>query len=249
MKHAKIEAFNLTDAWYKCLRKIWDEGDIELITDGSEVSEMKKLNVSVEIINPEIRPILSDYAPNNITYVNEYFLRYLWTNSCTEDEHYTYGSRLREPVDQIQALIDRIVENPKTRQLTLVVRRPEDIFKTAPLIDGKQVLDQDGNPVKWEPPCLTIMDFEVMNNLIHLTGYFRSWDCYGGFPINLAGIQLLLEGICNAVNNSGSEVYGTGKQIWHCKNLHIYSRQFPFIKKFFEVKQKERNVKGWDKRE
>ena len=244
MKHVKIEAFNIPDAWYKCLRKIWDEGDIFNVGYGSEETETKKLNINVEITNPEHRPLIDENAPSDMNYVNEYFLRYLYLDVRQPEEHYTYGSRMRTPIDQIEQVIKRIIESPKDRQITVVVRRPQDILKFAPLIDGKQVLDERGNPVKWSPPCLTVLDFEVLDETIHLTGYFRSWDVIGGFPANLAALQLLLEAIVDEVNNRADMGYKTGKQIWSCKNLHIYKRLYPWVKTFVTVKQKERNVKG-----
>ena len=34
-------------------------------------------------------------------YINPYALQYLWADVKEEDEFYTYGSRLRDPVEQL----------------------------------------------------------------------------------------------------------------------------------------------------
>ncbi len=44
-----------------------------------------------------------------------------------QDETYTYGSRLREPVDQVEEAIKSYVKEQRDRQVTMVVRLPEDI--------------------------------------------------------------------------------------------------------------------------
>ena len=249
MKHVNIKSFDIPDAWYQCISTIWKEGDFFIVGHGSEETETKKLNVTVEITNPEHRPLIDEKAPSNMNYINEYFLRYLFLDARQSDEHYTYGSRMRSPVDQIEGVIKRIVENPKDRQLTVVVRRPYDILKFAPVINGKQIVDEKGNPVKWSPPCLTILDFEVLDEVIHMTGYFRSWDVVGGFPDNLAALQLLLEGVVSEVNKRSGLEYRSGKQIWSCKNLHIYKRLYLWVEEFVTVKPRERMVKQEQKKE
>ena len=44
-----IKAFDCPDAWYKVLNEIWYNGDRFEVGYGSEASETKKLNLSIEI--------------------------------------------------------------------------------------------------------------------------------------------------------------------------------------------------------
>ena len=53
MKHVKISAFDCPDAWFKALSHIWKEGDIFRVGFGSEETETKKLNLSIEITTRE----------------------------------------------------------------------------------------------------------------------------------------------------------------------------------------------------
>jgi hypothetical protein len=49
MKHVKITAFDLPEAWFQALTHIWNEGDIFKVNYGSETTETKKLNLTNEI--------------------------------------------------------------------------------------------------------------------------------------------------------------------------------------------------------
>jgi thymidylate synthase len=106
------------------------------------------------------------------------------------------------------------------RQCTVVIRRPEDIVK------GKCK----------DPPCLTMIDFEIINGKLCATVYFRSWDAFAGLPLNIAGLQMVFEFMASEI---GVE---TGMIILHSKNCHIYKRQYPLVEEIVEQK----NVK--DKR-
>jgi len=136
-------------------------------------------------------------------------------------ETYTYDSRLREPVDQIQHFIERYVEEPQDRQLTMVIRQPQDIHKT---LAG----------MKHEPPCLTVMDTELLDGKMHLTCYFRSWDAYAGLPANVAGIQVFNEALVGELNARAGTNYSTGELVFHSKNCHIYSRLYDLVEELIE---------------
>jgi hypothetical protein len=81
-KHIKISAFDCPDAYFKVLTAIWREGDIFKVGFGSEETETKKLNLSIEVTNPENRPLTSDKAPCDFKYVQGYALEYLWCGEC-----------------------------------------------------------------------------------------------------------------------------------------------------------------------
>jgi thymidylate synthase len=148
-------------------------------------------------------------------YVQWYALKYLWSG-IIEDETYTYGSRLRKPIDQVEEAVKRYLEEPADRQITLAVRLPEDILKHM-------------NDQKHEPPCLSLIDTEILDKRLHLTCYFRSWDAYAGLPANIAGIQLFNEALVSEINRRGNLDLTTGKLVFHSKNCHIYERQFKLV--------------------
>jgi thymidylate synthase len=230
LKYSKISAFDCPDAYFKVLNGIWKEGDDFLVGYGSEVTETKKLNLTIEIMHPENRPLVSDKAPCDMKYVQWYALTYLWCGEGKQDEIYTYGSRLREPVDQVEEAIRNYVKEQRDRQVTMVVRLPDDIYKINPKTKERH-----------EPPCLSLIDTEILDNKMHLTCYFRSWDAYAGLPANIAGLQLFNEAFVAEINERGKLDLETGKLIFHSKNCHIYQRQFNLVKELFEPKASSKN--------
>ena len=227
MKHVKVTAFDCPDGWFKTLNSIWREGDAFQVGYGSEKTETKKLNLTLEITHPENRPLVSDKAPCDMKYVQWYALTYLWCKEGKQDETYTYGSRLREPVDQIEEAIKRYTKEQKDRQVTMVIRFPEDILKVSPKTKEKH-----------EPPCLSLIDTEILEGKMHLTCYFRSWDAYAGLPANIAGIQLFNEAFVSEINSRGNLNLETGKLIFHSKNCHIYKRQYKLVEDLLSPQNK-----------
>jgi thymidylate synthase len=224
MKHVKITAFDCPDAWFQALRYIWIEGDVFKVGYGSEITETKKLNLTLEITHPENRPLVSDKAPCDIRYVQGYALEYLWCGEKHEFETYTYGSRLNHPVNQIEEAVKRYAQEQWDRQVTMVIRLPEDIHKNL----------QSNR--RHEPPCLSLIDTEILDGKMHLTCYFRSWDGYAGLPANIAGLQLFNEAFVKDVNRLGNLQLETGKLIFHSKNCHIYQRQFKLVEELLKPK-------------
>ena len=229
MKYIVIQAFDCPDAWYKVLHEIWCRGDFFEVGYGSERSKTKKLNLSIEIAHPENRPLVDDRAPCDMKYVQWYALKYLWSG-VIEEETYTYGSRLREPVDQVEEAVRRYLEEQGDRQVTLAIRLPEDI---------KKRLDEREER-KHEPPCLSLIDTEIYDNQLHLTCYFRSWDAYAGLPANIAGIQIFNEALVSEINRRGNLGIKTGKLLFHSKNCHVYERQFKLVEDLLKPKEDSR---------
>lgn len=236
MKRSNIKAYDIPDAWYKNLKEIWFNGDMYPVGYGSEETETKKMNVSIEITNPEVRPLTHEKAPCNKKYVDEYALKYLFSDFI-EKETYTYGSRLRDPIDQIEEAMKRFLDSYFDRQVTALIRKPEDILKTVTLKEEKK-------ETKHAPPCWTIWDLEILREKddklkMNSTSYFRSWDAYAGLPANIAGIQILSESFVNILNGKGRELrkdwedVSTGAMTFHSKNCHIYERQYKLVEDMF----------------
>jgi thymidylate synthase len=225
LKHIKISAFDCPDAWFQTLNIIWNQGDIFNVGYGSEETETKKLNLSIEIAHPENRPLVADKAPCDMKYVQWYALTYLWCGEGKIDETYTYASRLREPIDQIEEAIKRYAIEKQDRQVTMVIRLPEDIKKL-----------RQNTKERHEPPCLSLIDTEIIDEQMHLTCYFRSWDAFAGLPANIAGLQIFNEAFVSEINSRGNLDLQTGKLIFHSKNCHIYQRQYKLVEEMLSPK-------------
>ncbi len=75
---------------------------------------------------------------------------------------------------------------------------------------------QPSDMILRDPPCLRHIDTRIQDNKLHFFVYFRSWDLWGGFSANLAGIQNLKEYMASEI---GVE---DGEMIVESKGLHLY---------------------------
>lgn len=232
MKYVFVEAFDCVDASWKSLNAIWFQGEHFNVGNGSEEGDTKKLDISIHISHPENLPLVGDFSPTDMKHVQEYGLTYLYSDFLGEHP-YTYGWRLQHPVDQKEELIKAILKNPNNRQLTMTIRIPEDAYGINPVTKEKH-----------EPPCLTMMDFEVLNGKVNLTCYFRSWDAFAGLPENIAGIFLYLQAFVADVNERLPEdkQLKTGEMMFHSKNCHIYKRQYKLVEEIFSSKEDSRRM-------
>lgn len=201
----KIEAVDIPDAWFQCISKILDVGFKYEIQHGSYVGQTRLEfdNVVVEIkgaykepydlMLPDIPSHLNIPNPVANGYVEQY-LPYLMTDHIEPTEQYTYGSRI---YPQIPYWTEVLKRTPGTNQAVLQVARTDDY----------QLED---------PPCLRHIDMRVKDGKLIFYPYFRSWDLWGGFPANLAGIAVLQKSMADDI---GVDI---GPIIASSKGLHIY---------------------------
>ena len=196
-----IEARDLSEAWFLCLRKTLTEGYDYKIDRGSYAGQRRKeLDfVAVQIMNPGTRPLVPTTPqgvppPTSMEYIEDY-LPYLMTAHRRKGEQYTYGQYLEE---QIPKVIDMYKNDGyDTNQAFMAV-------------GGKESIALD------DPPCLRAIDTRIRDNKLKFVVYFRSWDLWAGFPSNLAGIQLLKEYMAGEIGVEDGEILALSK------GLHLY---------------------------
>ncbi|MFH1388352.1 MAG: thymidylate synthase [Patescibacteria group bacterium] len=238
-----FEATTLGDAWYQILYKIMDQGRDYLIDKGSfEGRQRLGLSVIVEIKFPGKKPLapimpegMDVSIPTTEEDINEYST-YLMTAVRQPHEHYTYGEDLHWLIDWV---IDYYKKNGYgTNRCYMTVGRPETVFFYDQSVDysdvifvqervsgkqpkpvlGRQITNQwnkdPGN--KPSSQCLRGIDTWIDNEKLHFWAYFRSWDHWGGFPVNLGGIQLMKEHMAGEIGVQD------GVLIASSKDLHLY---------------------------
>ncbi len=201
-----IRARNLPGAWFKVNKEILQDGVEFRVGRGSEKSLTKKIAVALEVTHPEERPLVADRAP--VSNLDKYALENLFAKE-EQDYDYTYGSRLRSDYDQVEKVIDKFKEEPKDRQNIMITRKVEDLENE-------------------NPPCLTVVDLEILDGELISYSYWRSWDAHAGLPANLGGLQLLMEFMAKEIG------VDTGRMVAFSKNLHLYERQFEFVEDMLE---------------
>ena len=196
-----IEARDLSEAWFLCLRKTLTEGYEYKISRGSYTGQHRKeLDfVVVQVRNPGTRPLIPGTPqgvppPTSMEYIESY-LPYLMTAHKGEGEQYTYGQYLENQIPEVIRMYKE--DGYNTNQAFMAVG------------DDQSILLPD-------PPCLRAIDTRIRDNKLNFMVYFRSWDLWAGFPSNLAAIQLLKEYMAGEIGVDDGELIASSK------GLHLY---------------------------
>ena len=209
MKIEFIEARDLSEAWFLCLRKTLEDGYKYKIERGSYTGQYRKeLDlVVVQVSNPGNRPLTPDVpqgvpTPTTMEYIESY-LPYLMTAHRAEGEQYTYGQYLEKQIAEVIKIYNK--DGYNTNQAYMAVGDSQSIFLA-------------------DPPCLRGIDTRVRYGKLHFITYFRSWDLWAGFPSNLAAIQLLKEYMASEIG------VGDGELVAISKGMHLYEYSWELAK-------------------
>lgn len=209
MNISKIEARDLSEAWFLCLREILLNGYVYKIERGSYVGERRReLDFAlVHVKNPGSRPLIPDVplgvpAPSTMEYIENY-LPYLMTAHKAEGEQYTYGQYLEKQISEVIKMYRE--DGFNTNQAFMAVGDAQSIFLS-------------------DPPCLRGIDTRIKDGHLNFIAYFRSWDLWAGFPSNLAAIQLMKEYMAEEIGVADGEI------IVMSKGLHLYEYSWELAK-------------------
>ena len=201
MQISVVEARDLPEAWFLCLRRTLAQGREYTIDRGSNVGQRRKeLDfIVLQVRHPGNRPLVPDVPsgvppPSSMEYVENY-LQYLLTSFKADREQYTYGEDLEQQIPELIRIYKESGHN--TNQGFMAVGSRESIRLS-------------------DPPCLRGIDTRVANGRLHFIVYFRSWDLWAGLPSNLAGIQLLKEYVASELGVEDGELIALSK------GLHLY---------------------------
>lgn len=217
-KHSII-ARDLPDAFFQALRTVYFVGTDYTIERGSFKGAVRRQldYITIHVLNPYVWdsqgfPLIPTPAegsnkipPISKEYIHDY-VHYIISGAKSENEQYTYGERILEN-GQLTAVIDMLRENPATNQACIQIGKPSDINLP-------------------DPPCLRTLDFFVKDRVLNTFAYFRSWDCWGGLPANLAGLSVLSALIAQEANLE------LGEMVINSKGLHIYNYAFEVAKQW-----------------
>ena len=201
-----ITAWSLDEAWWRCIREILMYGKDFKIDSGSyEGQYRKELDfIVVNILKPSMRPLSPSVpdgtpAPTNDDYIQNDYLPYLMTSAKKPGELYTYGEDL-EP--QMYKAIDMYKKGGhRTNRASMVVGNRDSID-----LEHSQ--------------CLRQVDTRIQGGALHFFVMFRSWDMYGGFPVNLGGLQLMKEFMASEIGVNDGEIVAV------TKGLHLYDHHW-----------------------
>jgi thymidylate synthase len=186
-----IEAIDLNEAWWRCMKEVLAVGREYVIQKGSfEGHKRKEFDlVTIRIECPGIRP-LTPITPPGVTppcdmaYIEGEYLNYLMSEYVAPEELYTYGQDLGY---QIPKVIEMLKKTPQTNTACMSV-------------GSRLSIDLEHSQ------CLRLVHCQVKEGMLHFIVYFRSWDLWGGFPANLAGLQLVKEHMAREIGIADGEL-------------------------------------------
>ncbi len=247
LKPLHVEATSLSDAWFQTLYRCIEKGRTFDIDRGSfEGQKRHEFDfITIHIKHPETVPLLPHVNPalgfpNPVEedYLDEY-LPYLMTGEVKEGESYTYGQRickypLKFLLDDYRKETEIFIQDEELwKDRNIVVETENGLalnqmelmiwsYKNKGYRNNQMIL-QVGHPTDMtliDPPCLRHIDTRVQDGKLHFFPYFRSWDLYGGFPANLAAIEMMKQCCANAIGVENGEIIASSK------GLHIYDYVF-----------------------
>ena len=108
MKLTVIEARDLSEAWFLCVKKCYEEGYEYTIGEGSYAGQKRKEfdMVTIHVKHPDFRPLVPDTPPGippptSIDYVEQDYLPYLMTSKKKVGELYTYGEDIEPQLHHV----------------------------------------------------------------------------------------------------------------------------------------------------
>ncbi len=242
-----IDATTIPDAWFQVVYKCVEAGRDFIIDRGSYEGEKRLEfdYITVHIKKPGERPLLPQIPghynlPNPVDddYLTDY-VPYLMTGELKPGESYTYGQKICKyklpgKINETYAsneckdiLIQEkeVWDDPKiiiaengdlyVNQMELLIW----IYKNKGFRNNQMVM-QIASPddiILQDPPCLRSIDTRIQDGKLHFIIYFRSWDLWGGFPANLAGIQTMKEYMAAEIGVEDGEIIASSK------GLHLYN--------------------------
>ncbi len=208
-----IKERTIEDAWRSSMWCCVRNGYAYRTRVGSYTGQLRKqLDYVVMIIEqPYTRPLAVSLpensgipAPTSEEAIQQYFYEYLATDTKAAGEDYTYGQ-------YIAGQTDRLIE---------ILNTSEGMTNQACMNVGNEASINLA-----DPPCLRVADFKVVNGLLQLNVYFRSWDLFAGFPQNIGGLQLLKEYILTHLNFKVDD----GPIVAYSSGAHIYEQYFSLV--------------------
>ncbi len=242
-----IKATSLSDAWFQTIYRCVEQGRHFIIDRGSFKGQQRREFdfVTIHITHPasipllpKVNPVLGFPDPVEEDYLDDY-LPYLMTGEEKEGESYTYGQRI------CKCDLEYLPDDYKTMKEILI--QEKDIWENKNILikennryflnqmemmiwtyknsghRNNQMIMQVGSPsdmVLIDPPCLRHIDTRIQDGRLHFFPYFRSWDLFGGFPANLAAIEMMKQYCAEQIGVENGEIIASSK------GLHIYDYVF-----------------------
>ncbi len=198
--------------------------------------------LNATVLNPELDPMIHQAFPGGIDELKEYVMELKgfkdhWVKNMNDPDdtrwEYTYHGRLQRygswkerveekgnmlrkdvgfQVDQIEHVIQKLVDQPYTRQAQMITWMPNHDLRV------------------YDPPCLQSLWYRIMEDeegiqWLNCNIRFRSNDAWGASFMNMFGfIRFNREVIADEVARRSGKELRLGRMNWQADSYHIYGR-------------------------
>jgi len=163
----QVVAPSIPRAWPLILDKIMQFGTLKESEYGEK---QKELLCFTSIITDDSATDWNRFFP----FTREEMLAYVpqvTTALDIEGVEYTYGQRLRKPIDQIAYLVEKLKTAPHSRRLVACTWKTEHDYNNT------------------NSPCLVLVQLNVVEDKLFLTAFFRSNDMFAAWPKNAFALR------------------------------------------------------------
>jgi len=236
-----VSESSLAKAYEAALVKLYNEGTrfkTQYDKPGDPLSLDCTMNITV--LDPESDPMIHHGFPGGIDDLKEYVLELKgfkdhWVKNMNDDKdtrwEYTYHGRLAAygswkelsenpkksnevgfKIDQIENVIQKLVDQPFTRQAQMITWMPNMDLKV------------------YDPPCLQSLWYRILEDKegvqwLNCNIRFRSNDAWGASFMNMFGfIQFNKEIIAAEVEKRSGKPVKLGRLNWQADSYHIYGK-------------------------
>jgi thymidylate synthase len=246
-----VEGESLAKAYEKALMCLYEKGiRIRTQYDKPSDPPSIDATMNITVLEPMTDPMIHKAFPGGIEDLREYVmelsgLKDHWTKNMNDPEdtrwEYTYHWRLKNygtwkersqetgkpeivgpfRVDQIEMVVQKLVEQPYTRQAQMITWMPN--------------LD----PQFYDPPCLQSLHYRIIEDddgtwYLNCNVRFRSNDAWGANFMNMFGIvhfnQLY---IAVPIGTMAGRKVELGRMNWQADSFHLYGKDIEDFKKRF----------------
>jgi thymidylate synthase len=193
---AQSSTNSLGAAWLECLRRVVLHG--ERVADGDMwLLEIRGYTCTLRSIEGNDQ-LLDRYADRGRI---ELMYRKYASLDILPEYKVSYGALLYDyhGVDQIDWVVHRLLDNRHTKSATIVLHSP-------------------GEP---ELSCLSMLDFKVRDDVLHMTAVYRSQNVYASQPGNVLALRQVQEQVAAKVDAA------TGELTLHAISAHVYEPDLP----------------------
>ena len=205
--HNVVSGMTLPEAYHAALIRLNALGEIRECPAYN--TREKSISITVDVAHPLEEPRMSKFIPCGPYDLERYLLEMRdgildFEATITHNWAYTYHDRMAE---QLVEVVRTLQKDRNSRRAVVTIRRPEDIY-----------LD--------DPPCLTLIQYIINNNMLDCYVTFRSNDAVKAFYMNAFALIHIQEVIANILNCR------VGRYIHTANSFHAYERDWDQLNEF-----------------